>query len=394
MDSSNLGCGSTYAFLPNEVLFDILVRLPGKDIGRLRTICQRWRDLTSDPIFIKAHAARHRDQFIAASFRGDREHIHVMDLSGRVVKRLPIRISESKHYLLYSFDLVGLADVDGGCSLIDPVAGATTHLPKMVLKGSTNWEFCYDDDKKELERCVFRAGRVDSTGESKVLRIVCRAYADVDDFDEHHPVSSVLTINGGDGAQWRETRSHPAFLVNMDCMDGGVVVGSTIHFFWSRLYPTATQMQLMRDGVDVDFISSFDLAAEEWTSIPGPRPLDDSKLYSMCYDSSLAELDGYLVVVHHGGETMDLWFLADIGNRLWEKKYSICAESVLQNEVHAKPLLLLDDGRIVIFLGVKGLLLLYDPTTNMVSEMETRCLGKVTPYVGSLLSLQSDAKMV
>jgi hypothetical protein len=113
------------------------------------------------------------------------------------------------------------------------------------------------------------------------------------------------------------------------------------------------------------------------------------------YESTLAGLNGYLVVVHYRGgffETTDLWFLTDVENRQWEKKYSICAQSVLRPEEFAKPLLLLDDGRIVIFLGAKGVLLLYDPMNNVVAEVGTKrlAIGGVAMYVGSLLSLQSD----
>ncbi|CAN6357810.1 unnamed protein product [Urochloa humidicola] len=330
MESSNLAAAANLGVLPQEVLFDVLVRLPAKDIGRLRIVCRPWRNLTSDPLFIKEHAARHPDQFIVASFHADSEHIHVMDLFGRVVKSLPISITKRNYFLRSCPDLIGVGNVDGSCCLIDPVTGAISHLPKTDLKGlSSSILQEYDDSEyyssnsdgweiysnhEQLERCVFLAGRVHSTGEYKVLRLVCDAYMRIENLDdEHHPVSSVLTINSGDRADWRATRSHPEFLLNMDYMDGGVVVGSTIHFFWSQLYPDGTQLELLCNGVDVDCIASFDLEAEEWTSIPGPRPVNNSDIYSMSYDSILAELNGYLVVVHYHYTTIQHYRRTSVG---------------------------------------------------------------------------------
>lgn len=49
-----------------------------------------------------------------------------------------------------------------------------------------------------------------------------------------------------------------------------------------------------------------------------------------------------------------------------------------------KPLLLLDDGRIVFFLR-SGTLLLYDPMTKLFSEMETG-VSEVALYTGTLLA--------
>ncbi|CAN6171301.1 unnamed protein product [Urochloa humidicola] len=44
--------------LPVDALYEILLRLPAKDLCRLRAVCRPWRSLLSDPQFIAAHAAR------------------------------------------------------------------------------------------------------------------------------------------------------------------------------------------------------------------------------------------------------------------------------------------------------------------------------------------------
>jgi hypothetical protein len=43
--------------LPMELLFEVLLLLPAKEVCRVRAVCPSWRSLTYDPIFIAAHAA-------------------------------------------------------------------------------------------------------------------------------------------------------------------------------------------------------------------------------------------------------------------------------------------------------------------------------------------------
>ncbi|CAN6171596.1 unnamed protein product, partial [Urochloa humidicola] len=50
---------SNAGVLPADVLFDVLLRLPAKELCRLRAVCRAWRSLTFDPLFAVAHAAWH-----------------------------------------------------------------------------------------------------------------------------------------------------------------------------------------------------------------------------------------------------------------------------------------------------------------------------------------------
>jgi len=44
--------------LPSELLIEILLLLPAKDVCRVRAVCPSWRSLTYDPLFVAAYAAR------------------------------------------------------------------------------------------------------------------------------------------------------------------------------------------------------------------------------------------------------------------------------------------------------------------------------------------------
>jgi len=74
--------------IPTDVLRDLLLLLPAKDLCRLWAVCRSWRSITSDAAFIKAHADRHKEPLFVAKFRDDKKHVYVVDLSSNVVKRI------------------------------------------------------------------------------------------------------------------------------------------------------------------------------------------------------------------------------------------------------------------------------------------------------------------
>ncbi|TVU05967.1 hypothetical protein EJB05_49153, partial [Eragrostis curvula] len=210
--------------LPLDVVFDILVRLPAKEICRLRAVCRPWSSLTSDPVFVEAHAARHPPStpLIVASFHGAGDHVHVMDLlSGRVLKRVPVANGQTLVRSFSRLDLVCVADRNGSCcSVLNPATGDVSRLPE------TPPEEHYPPAAPEGHswirgpvRSEFTIGRVESTGEYKVLRLSCQDFKHDDDDDDvkHQISSSVLTLNKASAGQsgWRST-GRPNFLVDMD----------------------------------------------------------------------------------------------------------------------------------------------------------------------------------
>lgn len=46
------------AELPEDIILDILLRLPVKSIGRFQCACKSWRATISDQSFIRAHLER------------------------------------------------------------------------------------------------------------------------------------------------------------------------------------------------------------------------------------------------------------------------------------------------------------------------------------------------
>ena len=173
-------------------------------------------------------------------------------------------------------------------------------------------------------------------------------------------------------------------------MQSGVVINGIVYSF-------SVEVPLDQDGdlPDQDAarpmrIASFDLETEEWrATLQGPQNHHVGDEAVDALDSRMAALSGSLVVVHCHHPSMDLWFLMDLEKQLWVKQHSINVNlSVMRAEFNIRPLLVLNDGRILTFIGTRGLLRIYNPRTSTytdVAEMGTR-VG-IGLYTGNLLSL-------
>ncbi|CAN6171595.1 unnamed protein product [Urochloa humidicola] len=365
--------------IPPDVLFDVLLRLPARDLCRLRAVCRSWRDLTSgDPLFAAAHAAAHPGPLFLAKFRSDKSSVYVVDLSGNVLKRVT-GVGSGPYYHLHgtNLKLTCLATDWNRCRVLDPATGAVRVLPESPAEEHTNRV------NRSNPYTYFALGRIAATGEHKVLRMFNR----LGFHNGGQQLFEVFTVSGGNAdAQWR-ARQGPGLFID-EC--SGVVVDGVVYFLTSRVYEGA------RCGIRPDYILSFDLGTEEWRrDLRGPISSNagDAKVphYTRC-DLCLAELKGSLVFADHREEpmSMDLWFLSDFENGVWVKEYHIRTHSIISRlvrEYHLKPLLLLDDGRLVFYLSVKGLLLICDPGTNTFAEVGIRSLDSVVVYTGNLLSL-------
>jgi hypothetical protein len=165
-DASNTGP------LNLDGLYEVLLRLPAKELCRLRAVCRPWRSLLSDLDFAAAHAARRRWELLfLASYTADAEHdglVDVLDASGRVVKR--VRIKEGEVVVSMASDLVCVKMIqDGTFQLMNPATRSVYQLPNKnkqpeehVAPGRMICSF------GEPEH-VF--GKVANTGEYKVLRM-------------------------------------------------------------------------------------------------------------------------------------------------------------------------------------------------------------------------------
>nr|TKW30997.1 hypothetical protein SEVIR_2G076400v2 [Setaria viridis] len=334
--------------LPLDAVYEILLRLPADELCRLRLVCRSWQSLTSDPGFTRAHASRH--PLLAGVHIACRtgDEIRVVDLfSGDIVRRI-VPTVQPRYGMNSQLDLV--------C-----ISAMSTHQPNSVLNlatGEVVATFLPNASGRDNDIISpFLLGHIPSTGEFKVFY-----YSHLLGEDGAHGMVQtccVATLVGGRGGRrWRATPSPPAVLGS--CLRDSVVVGGVAYILFSPLYNQRNN----HANLEPDAMALFDMAVEEWRPAPLRGPLSsrlagDERL--VCHqhrnDVRLAIVDGCLVTLRHHNRcrdcSMDLWFLVDmdVDKGLWTKRFSIhCTTRCKQYACNSPyPLLLLDDGRIVMW---------------------------------------------
>ena len=161
---------SNAGVLPADAVYEILLRVPAKDLCRFRAACRPWRSLLSDPHFAAAHAARHHPAplIVAGYHAASSDHgflCDVVDLSGRVVKRVR-RTSADNEFEWVVFaqqDLIGTVKwLPTSFNLLNPANGAVHALPEGLAEEHAKMDI---DIRHYRIGIIF--GPVASTGEYK-----------------------------------------------------------------------------------------------------------------------------------------------------------------------------------------------------------------------------------
>lgn len=85
---------------------------------------------------------------------------------------------------------------------------------------------------------------------------------------------------------------------------------------------------------------------------------------------------------------MDLWFLMDFEIGSWIKQHTVkISMSVQRDEFITRPLLILNDGRVVTYIVGRGLLRIDNPKTNTYADVAEMGHPYVELYTGNLLSM-------
>ncbi|CAL5078988.1 unnamed protein product [Urochloa decumbens] len=368
---------------PTDVLREIFLRLPAKELCRLRLVCRSWRSLTSDPIFAESHSRRHpiaiglyrpwrhtiEDESISSYLFHKWPEIHFIDLtSGDIVKRITAVPRRSFH-LSVQLDYVCVSVFKASCVVVDTATGEVANL------GS-----------RAVPKSPFILGFVPSTGELKVL--LFRMDFDNIFFNGGGYVYAMTFDGDGGDYVWREL---PRPGVPLELTFGNTAVVGGVAYFLLNLH-------YAKRGSEPDSIASFDLATEEWRlGIRGPVSSllggTEEKLsyYGHRRDFQLAELNGSLAMVHCTSQhcLMEIWFLVDIDKGVWSRRYSIQCAPEWVHRGRFYPVVVLDDGRVVMSMHTEPVIRIYDPRTrtwdNVMVSGEKYADVSVCSHVGSLL---------
>ncbi|KAM0876420.1 hypothetical protein ACQ4PT_036188 [Festuca glaucescens] len=232
--------------LPNEIVFEILCRLPAWSVCRSRCVSKEWFALISDPNFVAVHTSRHAEPLLAFLSRreGPRkgDELQLVDIDGHVVSRRVIkdgagRFSPSASSLRQ--DLICFTDDYTGARVVDPATREVLVTIPRLKQSPTPYETTMDFTTRLNTTTAF--GRAVPSGAYKVVRLV-----DGDCW--------VLSL--GDDTQWKPR--HPPLARVVASYSGSLTVVNGV------LYVLASEEEML--GVPHwDMIHCFDLESEEWT---------------------------------------------------------------------------------------------------------------------------------
>ncbi|CAM0957817.1 unnamed protein product [Alopecurus aequalis] len=341
--------------LPTDVLREILLRLPGKPLCRLRAVCRSWRSILSDSSFVAAHEARQQPlvavytweplDLADVSNKMKPADVHILDTSGHLVRQARVGnyvTGHNSNVVCTNLDLLCVEGADKRLRVLDPATGVVSLLPDVVIVNG-------DEDDYMRYFSMYAVGRDNSSGETKVLAIT----------SEHGMDSfcSVLTL--GDAGGWRKTGYPPTSVLAISPYTA--LVKGVLYFCVSK------------------GIAAYDLEKETWRPDLLHLPLPNrAELF-------LAELSDSLVAFYNPSDqacptyaSLDMWFLTNSQKDIWSKQYTISmpcqASSNPRDGTTVHPLWSLDDGRIVFWVrqgyGGKGaeFTRVYDPTTHTYTD--------------------------
>ncbi|XP_044446588.1 putative F-box protein At1g19160 [Triticum aestivum] len=280
--------------MPEDVVFEILSRVPVKSACRFRCVSSAWDALITGPAFVAAHRARTEPLllFLAADSSDENTRdLRLMDTDGNVV-----RVIKRPGVCTYGYRLDGTVCITNDYLGVESVINAIDLPTGAVTRISTRWN-----------RESFWDLNVGCAAPSRTYKVVWLT-------SKH---CKVLTLQDGH-AKWRHVQS-PSERVTADSPSNSsaVTVNGVMHFLSGSMSGLVEKVSVLR----------FDLESEEWrVSIKGPTK-SCGKPQRKTKTSCMVKLNNTLCMVQRSSTNMCLiWLLNDPTKGVWEKSWEFSLE--------------------------------------------------------------------
>ncbi|KAG9448688.1 hypothetical protein H6P81_008653 [Aristolochia fimbriata] len=346
--------------VPDEILVQILIRLPVKSLLRFRSVCKAWRSLISEPFFVDFHLHQQ-------SLRDPQ--ILLLSCAGEVGEFCLESLADERGILERKLSAVPVE------SILTPSCNGLILIHRdysqciYVFNVSTRKLLTLPDCSPSLH-VNLGLGYDPPVGTYKVVRLFHNREGDA------HLHCEIFTLGS---PEWRrigevryklDVRGFPA------SVDGAL--------YWLTDYDSHQNKS--------EVIISFVLREERFKVIPHPKRCAGEKRRYM----QLWEFRGDLYLQDSSGKpVMNLWVLKDHKEGIWVKNYTInlhrCGYA-LHDIPYVKPVSICRDGRL--YFSLFGRLFYYDPHTETfeVVLLDLALCEILFPYVESLVPLRKEMK--
>lgn len=366
-------------YLPEDVLIQILSRLPVKSLMRFRTACKSWNSLVKSPAFVSKHLENHTNSSTVKNI----SRLLVCHRDNPTNKRLISLFTNDNLKEFVSQDLSPFFDNKfGHVRLIGPCNGI------VCLYGFTDNIALWNPSIREFKTLPVSTiprppdarilggdlafGFDSKTNDYKVMQIL---FCSSNKFGvAYHVEIYNLTTDS-----WREY--------------GGIVPANIMYVnIWSMLYRTETFCWWAKDG-DHEIILSFDMANEEFKRSPLPSDIEDLGGEHRITRAIVPMNESIALIVYPQKQVekfFDLWVMKELGvEKSWTRLSTIGPLSGIE-----RPLGFWNKGEFILENSF-GELVLYDHCSQQIKNLGLQ--GKrdrleVVVYMESLVALNSGSE--
>ncbi|XP_051207860.1 putative F-box protein At1g32420 isoform X1 [Lolium perenne] len=329
-------------FLTEDIIKEILIRLPARSLLRFRSVSKQWRNLLSSPNFILAHLQHASQRLLLFS---DRDLSTPLRIQSNIFDEAwsPSSSGYSADDLFASCNGLLCFNEESSLKICNPMTGHSLHIVKPVRTSDCQF------------RCEYAFGFHPKTNKYKIIHFMHEFHG------QGSPcrVDSIQVYTLGE-EEWREIRVPSAHLL----LSLGVVnVDGAMHWITGP-----------NGGCSDIAVMSFDLNEEVFTSVRPPTLQQEKKARYCTCAYSITEIDGkvcFVITLTHSrlqspeqynapGE-FNIWMLDCHSKQKWLPMYTIIWPPGFWSTVRPPVFI---HGRKVLLQDIGGQLWSYDVTAN------------------------------
>ncbi|KAL3506684.1 hypothetical protein ACH5RR_032066 [Cinchona calisaya] len=355
--------------LPQELIVDILTRLPIKSLLKFRCVSKTWLSLISSPHFIKSHlmnstkSNNHAHHSLLLAPIDAPTELYTCSLYSVLYEKSPvnafkIQLPWQSMYPRLSFvgccnGMFCLSEGHDNLILLNPSTRKYKILPNSGV------------DLRKFRYLTYGFGYDESNDDYKVVEVGCFCRYGMN----YQTVVNIYSLRTN---SWRRIQDYQGGFIS-SC--SGVFVNGAIHW-----------LVVSRDGSSFSWgVVSLNLATENYGEIIQPNYGKGN------FDLSLGVLEGCLCVFcNHYEIQLDVWVMKEYGvKESWTKLVNIPYSASFKGR--ALPLFVSETGEVL--LKHDYCLMLYNRTDNVFMNLDIRMLGAnltgvASTYIESMVSPQ------